>query len=186
MSCVTDRHGPVCDRRAGAILPAQVGHAYCGHHRIASRTAAMRDNQTRGRGMDSLVKLYTDALASANKSLGKEGKLPKPRVDLLKTFDAGITTVTGLNKQRGEMEKTIVDVEASVAKIKGAVKQYGDMIDGDDFGLDVKDPKNKKLIAEVTKTMLDALQGVEDKMDTYAGWMDKLDKVLTDLHRLTK
>jgi hypothetical protein len=143
-------------------------------------------NQTRGSGMDSPIKLYTDALASANKSLGKEGKLPKPRVDLLKTLDEGIKTLTGLNKQRGEMEKTIVDVEAIVAKIKGAAKQYGDIIGGDDFGLDDKDPKNKKLIAEVTKTMLDALQGVEDNMDMWAGWMDKLDKVLTDLSRLTK
>jgi hypothetical protein len=42
------------------------------------------------------------------------------------------------------MEKTVVDVETGVAKIKAAAKQYGDMIDGDDFGLDDKDPKNKK------------------------------------------
>jgi hypothetical protein len=34
--------------------------------------------------------------------------------------------------------------------------------------------------------MLDALQGVEDNMDIWSGWMDKLDKVLTDLSRLDK
>jgi hypothetical protein len=136
--------------------------------------------------MDDPYKLYNDAITEANKALGKEGKLPKPRVDLLKTLDEGIKTLTGLNKQRKEMEKTIIDVEAAVAKIKGAAKQYGDLVDGDDFGLDAKDPKNKKLIASVTKTMLDALQGVEDNMDIWADWMDKLDKVLTDLSRLDK
>jgi len=136
--------------------------------------------------MDSPVKLYSDAVTSANKTLGKDGKLPKPRVDLLKTLDEGIKTLNGLNKQREGMEKTIVDVEAAIAKIKGAAKQYGDLVGGDDFGLDAKDPKNKKLIAEVSKTMLAALQGVEDIMDTWSGWMDKLDKVLTDLSRLDK
>ncbi|HLB99550.1 MAG TPA: hypothetical protein VJK90_17895 [Acetobacteraceae bacterium] len=136
--------------------------------------------------MDSPYKLYNDALAAANKALGKDGQLPKPRVDLLKTLDEGNKTLAGLSKQRQEMEKTVVDVEAAVAKIKGAAKQYGDLVDGNDFGLDEKDPKNKKLIASVTKTMLDALQGVEDNMDIWSGWMDKLDKVLTDLSRLDK
>jgi hypothetical protein len=136
--------------------------------------------------MDSPYKLYNDAVADANKALGKEGKLPKPRVDVLKSLDEGNKTLTALNKQRQEMEKTVVEVEAAVAKIKGAAKQYGDIVDGDDFGLDAKDPKNKKLIASVTKTMLDALQGVEDNMDTWSDWMDKLDKVLTDLSRLDK
>jgi hypothetical protein len=136
--------------------------------------------------MDSPYKLYNDALAAANKALGKDGQLPKPRVDLLKTLDEGNKTLAGLSKQRQEMEKTVVDVEAAVAKIKGAAKQYGDLVDGNDFGLDEKDPKNKKLIASVTKTMLDALQGVEDNMDIWADWMDKLDKVLTDLSRLDK
>jgi hypothetical protein len=136
--------------------------------------------------MDSPYKLYNDAVEEANKALGKEGKLPKPRVDLLKTLDEGNKTLNELNKQRSEMEKTVVNVEAAVAKIKGAAKQYGDLVDGNDFGLDDKDPKNKKLIAAVTKTMLDALQGVEDVMDTWTDWMDKLDKVLTDLSRLTK
>ena len=136
--------------------------------------------------MDSPYKLYNDALAEANKALGKEGKLPKPRVDLLKTLDEGNTALGALNKQRSEIEKTVVNVETAVAKIKAAAKQYGDLVDGDDFGLDDKDPKNKKLIAAVTKTMLDALQGVEDVMDTWTDWMDKLDKVLTDLRRLTK
>jgi hypothetical protein len=136
--------------------------------------------------MDDPVKLYNDAVADATKSLGKEGKLPKPRVDLAKVLEEGVKTATGLSKQRKEMEKTIVDVETAVAKIKAAAKQYGDIVDGDDFGLDAKDPKNKKLIAQVTKTMLDALQGVEDNMDIWSGWMDKLDKVLTDLSRLDK
>jgi len=40
------------------------------------------------------------------------------------------------------------------------------------------------MIAEVTKSRLDALQGIEDHADWWTGTMDKLDKVLTDLARL--
>ena len=136
--------------------------------------------------MDKLFKPYVDAIAYANKTLGSDGKLPKQRVDLLKVFDDGTKTVLALNKQREEMEKQIVEVETGLAKIKGAAKQYGDLIDGDNFGLDAKDPKNKKIIADVSKKILDALGDIENTMDEWTGMMDKLDKVLTDLHRLNK
>ena len=84
----------------------------------------------------------------------------------------------------GELEKTIVDAETGAAKLKAVAKQYSDVIDGNDFGLDAKDPKNKKIIAEVTKTMLDALQAIEDFADEASDRLDKLDKVLTNLSRL--
>ncbi len=136
--------------------------------------------------MDKLFKPYVDAIAYANKTLGSDGKLPKQRVDLLKVFDDGTKAVMDLNKQREEMEKQIVEVEGALAKIKGAAKQYGDLVDGDDFGLDAKDPKNKKIIADVSKKIVDALGDIENAMDDWTGMMDKLDKVLTDLHRLNK
>ena len=138
--------------------------------------------------MDSPVhKLYNDALAEAEQGARQGRQAAEAACRSAEDPDEGNTALGApANKQRSEMEKTVVNVETAVAKIKAAAKQYGDLVDGDDFGLDDKDPKNKKLIAAVTKTMLDALQGVEDVMDTWTDWMDKLDKVLTDLSRLTK
>ena len=58
-------------------------------------------------------------------------------------------------------------------------------IDGNNFGLDTKDPKNKKIISDVTKIMLDGLQGFEDRAEFWNDAMEELDKVLTDPNRLT-
>jgi len=55
------------------------------------------------------------------------------------------------------------------------------MIDGNDFGLDAEDPKNKKIIAEATKIMLDGLKEIQDNMDEWTSRMDKLDKMLTSM-----
>jgi len=90
------------------------------------------------------VRDYQSALASAKKTLGKEGALPKPRVDPMKVLDELDKTITGFNKLREEMEKTAVNVDGTVAKLKAAAKQYGDIIDGDDFGLDAKGQKTKR------------------------------------------
>jgi hypothetical protein len=57
-------------------------------------------------------------VASAKKELGNAGQLPKPRVDLLTTVDEAIKTVDAFNKNRAEMEKTVVDVETAMAKVK--------------------------------------------------------------------
>jgi len=132
-------------------------------------------------------KVFNDAVTSAKKSLGKEGELPKQRVNLAQTIDELNKVHDVFDKQRGDLEKTIVDAETGAAKLKAVAKQYSDVIDGNDFGLDAKDPKNKKIIAEVTKTMLDALQGIEDFADEASDRLDKLDKldkVLTNLSRL--
>ena len=62
--------------------------------------------------------------------MGKDGELPKPRIDLLKTIDDAIKTVDDFNKNRADMEKTVVDIETAMAKLQAVAKQYGDTIDG--------------------------------------------------------
>jgi hypothetical protein len=57
------------------------------------------------------------------------------------------------------------------------------MIDGSDFGLDPKDAKQNKIIADVTKTMRDATSAAEDIADNCTDAMDRMDKVLTHLCR---
>jgi len=131
--------------------------------------------------MELAKKIYNDAVTSAKKVLGKEGDLPKPRVDFPKICDEANKTAAGLNKGRAELEKLLIDVDADLAKIKAAAKQYANMVDGNNFGLDAKDPKNKKIITEATKIMVDAMKEIQDNMDEWTSRMDKLDKVLENL-----
>ena len=60
------------------------------------------------------------------------------------------------------METTVVDIDAAMAKLKAVAKQYSDMIDGNHFDIDPEYAKQKKIIIDVTKTMLDGLQVSED------------------------
>jgi hypothetical protein len=132
----------------------------------------------------NLVKLYNDALADAKKQLGKDGELPKPRVDLMKTMEESAKLLDGFHDAKDALEKRIPDLEASFTKVKAAAKQYGNLVDGSAFGLDPKDAKQKKIIADVAKTILDALGEIEDQIDVGAGRLDKLDRILANTARL--
>lgn len=110
--------------------------------------------------------------------------MPKPRVDLVKTIDEAAKVLDDFHDAKDALEKRIPSLEASFTKVKAAAKQYGNLVDGNDFGLDPKDAKQKKIIADVTKTILDALGTIEDTIDTGAGRLDKLDKILANTARL--
>jgi len=133
--------------------------------------------------MESSRKIYGDAVAAAKKLLGKDGELPKPRVDLLKTLEEGNKIAGALWKAAEELDKAATDHEMIAAKVKTVAKQIANQIDGDNFGLDAKDPNNKKIIASATKIMLDALTRIEDNMDEWSDRLDKLDKMLHTLGR---
>ena len=87
---------------------------------------------------------------------------------MLKTIDDAIKTVDDFNKNRADMEKTVVDIETAMAKLQAVAKQYGDTIDGNAFGLDPKEAKQKKIITDVTKTTLDGLQVSEDSASAWS------------------
>lgn len=124
------------------------------------------------------VKDYTNAVAAAQKALGKQGALPKPRVDPADVLEDARKTLGVVIKKISELSASSDDAEAAGAKVKAAAKQYAGVIKGNDFGLDADDPKNKKIIAEVTKTMLDALKGLEDLADHVSDQLDNIDKAL--------
>jgi hypothetical protein len=120
-------------------------------YRNVLATLCPGDAQSRpGDDEESPIKIYNDSVTAAKKLLGKDGELPKPRVDVPKTVDEGTKVLGVLIKNREEMEKTAIGVETAVAKVKAVAKQYGDMINGDHFELDPKDAKQKKIIAAVS------------------------------------
>jgi len=127
---------------------------------------------------------WEDAKVEAKKLLGKEGKVPKLRVDpsslapeLNRIWDA-------FNKARSEVEAKLLDLQDGYSKAKNAAKQCGDVIDGDDFGLNQDDPKDKKRIAEVTKVLLDGLSDIEGVCDSYVSELGKLDTLISNLRKL--
>ena len=136
--------------------------------------------------MPNPVKDYHAGLAAAKKALGKDGHLPKPRVDVEKELEHATKVMDKLFAQRVEMQKVTVEVSGELAKVKAAAKLYGDMIGNDNFGLNPKDAKQKKVIDEAAKAMLDALGAVEKDMDWFTDHLDRLDKILVNLSSMDK
>ena len=129
---------------------------------------------------------YNAGVAAAKNALGKDGHLPKPRVDVLKELEHAGKAMDKLNAMRAEMQKVTVEISGELAKVKAAAKLYADMIGNDKFGLDPKDAKQKKTIDEASKAMLDGLGAVEKDMDWFTDHLDRLDKILVNLSAMDK
>jgi hypothetical protein len=127
---------------------------------------------------------WSDAVAAAQKILGKDGKLPKPRVDPASTYTLLGKVWDPFDKARESLEKALLDVENAFSQSKNILKQYGDLVDGQNFGLKENDPKDKKRIADVTSIILKALQSLEDKCDENIDTLSKLDHLVADLQKV--
>ena len=78
----------------------------------------------------------------------------------------------------------MLDLQNAFTQSKNTFKQYGDIVDGEDFGLKENDPDDKKRISDVSGIILKALKTVEDKCDARVELLAKLDQILTNLKRL--
>ncbi len=126
---------------------------------------------------------YRKALADAKKLLDKNGELPKPRVDPLKAVDEADKPFDDLSKLVAGLETNIVASQTAVAKVILASKQYGDMIEASDFGLDPKKADDKKTIDAVQKLISPALDALEKHGDNINKVLSDLDKSLTSLSK---
>ena len=127
---------------------------------------------------------WSDAVAAAQKALGREGKLPKPRVDPASMYPVLSKAWEPFRKNRDALEKDLLDLENAYTQAKNTFKQYADMVEGDDFGLNEDDAEAKKKIDAATAILLKALKSLEDSCDVFVDRLGKLDRVLTDLRRL--
>ena len=129
---------------------------------------------------------WTDAVAAAKKDLGKDGSLPKPRLDIVKALEDLEDAGNALQKKQDELESAIDALEAASSKVTTAVKAYRNMVDGDDFDLDDSDPKSKKIIASVTKDLLKTLGDGAQVAKSYDDLADDIDKFLAGLQHPKK
>ena len=121
---------------------------------------------------------------AAKKLLGNSAKMPKPRVDPRTAIAAANKTVEAFKKSIDGLEKAILDIENGYGAYKNSLKQYSDIVDGADFGLDEKKPDDKKKIEAARGIMEKGLQARIDEADGFLDMLGKLDQVITNLHRL--
>ena len=127
---------------------------------------------------------WSDAVAAAQKVLGKEGKLPKARVDIASLFPAFDKAFGAFDNSRASLEKTLLDLENVLSQMKNTIKQYADMVDGNDFGLDEDKPDDKKKIDQATDIMMKIFKKGQENCDAYLDELSKLDRLVTNLNRL--
>jgi hypothetical protein len=127
---------------------------------------------------------WSDAVSAAQKALGKDGKLPKPRVDPASMYPIVIKAMDAFNKSREGLEKTLLDYENAFSQSKNTFKQYADMVDGADFGLNEDDEECKKKMAAASAILLKALKEMQEGCDKNIDNLSKLDRFVTDLQRL--
>jgi len=133
--------------------------------------------------MAGTEKAWADAKAQAQKIIGKEGKLPKPRVDPMTAMDDANKLLHELFKARDTLEGKLIAAQAACAKVTLAAKQYGDMVDGADFDLDAKKPDDKKKIADAQKVLEDQLGTIEKFADKVTDILGTLDKSLASIEK---
>jgi len=114
----------------------------------------------------AVAKMWADAQANAQKILGKGGKLPKMPADLDKL-------VEDYNKSLDDMRPSIKGIGDAWTNTTGKSDEIGKGCDsnskavqGDDFGLDSKDPaqaKQQKAAQAVLTNALTAIKGTTFK-----------------------
>jgi hypothetical protein len=128
-------------------------------------------------------KEWADARAEAQKVLGKDGKLPKPRTDPERLYDDVNAKGQTFNKAIEAVERALLERETAFAKIILAWKQYADIIKGSDFELDPKG--GAKQIAQAQKILLEAITDITEKVSDKIAILDKLDQIVTNLNSLS-
>jgi Zn-dependent M32 family carboxypeptidase len=124
------------------------------------------------------------AIDAAKKILPKEAKFPKPRTDLAKVYGEVAKPKADFTKARQALEATIEDFENAADKVTNALNAYADILDGSDFGLDKKDPKQKKQIDDAQAIIKKGFADSMVETDWWKTTLGKLDKLVADLQKV--
>src|SRR5258706_3898543 len=89
---------------------------------------------------------YDAAKAAALKALGKDAKLPTPPSAIKTAADQDSKAYDAFDKSRKELEAKVLALQDADSSWKNALKQYGEMLQENDFGLDANDKDDAKKI----------------------------------------
>lgn len=121
---------------------------------------------------------------AAKKLIGNSGKMPKPRVDPRGAIATANKAAQAFKAGIANLEKQVLDLQNGYSQYRNSLKQYSDIVDGSDFGLDEKKPDDKKKIDSARGAMQKGLKQRIDDADGYVSMLSKLDQIITNLHRL--
>jgi chromosome segregation ATPase len=128
--------------------------------------------------MKTSKKKWSDAVTKAKTKLGKKAKIPEPNTDPLELIAAANKALDDLNKSREAVTKQIEAYKDSLDEIKNGLTSYKAKIAKADFGLNAKDPDDKKKLDQARKTLSDGVDGILDKCKSGHDGVDDLDKEL--------
>src|SRR5271165_5098588 len=118
---------------------------------------------------------WSGAKAKALKVLGKDGKIPDPKnFDKLKSD--WWTAFAAYQQARDDMEAKILDLQKTGTGVQLSMKQFGEKLDSEDFGLDPKSKDDAKKIKEAQDILTGFVDGLLTAIDTDVKGLDELDK----------
>ena len=121
---------------------------------------------------------------TARKAIGPKGKLTKPNVDPFPMRATIHKAIEAFSATRVSVEKAVLTLQDDYSKYKHTCQQYYDLVDGDHFGLDQNNAEDKKRIEAARLIMKKGLKHQMDLADSFNDMLAKLDKIMTDLHKL--
>ncbi|HLY58471.1 MAG TPA: hypothetical protein VKS60_23115 [Stellaceae bacterium] len=133
--------------------------------------------------MGKEIDAWKSAKTQAEKLIGKDGTLPKPRADIAALMDAANKIAVKLIAARDSMEDTVLELNDAFAKVYDAADSYSDIVDGSDFKLDSKDKDQKKTIDQVKKLLDGALEEIQEKTAAYQDALKEFNKHLASVEK---
>ncbi len=94
------------------------------------------------------------AVATAEKILGKDADIPKPKANIDKAVANEDKQWGDFVKARESLEEEVLGLVDASQQVAAAIEQFRDVISQDAFGLDLKKKDDLKKIQEARKIML--------------------------------
>ena len=108
--------------------------------------------------MGKELSAWKAAKSEAEKTIGKQGKLPKPKGDLVALMDAANKAARKVMAERDTMEGSVLALQDAFSKVYDASESYSDIVDASNFGLDEDDKDQAKKIDDAKKTLADVMK----------------------------
>jgi len=122
---------------------------------------------------------YDDAKAKALGILGKKAKFPKLSGNLDKDIDASNAAERAMNQARTKFADALLAWKQAVDRTSDTCEAYKDIFEGNDFGLDAKNPDEKKKIDQATKLLADDLTDTISKLKKHRTVCESMFKDVT-------
>jgi len=120
--------------------------------------------------------------AKAQKILGKGAKIPEPR-SLDKLRDDWWAAFAEYQKACEGLEDKILALQKAGASVKLTLKQFGDKLDDEGFGLSEKDKEDAKKIKDAHDVLMEWVQDMQKGIDDDIDGLDELDKHVIDFRK---